>query len=99
MNLCVSGQLYDPTNVALNNPLGPGYSSESDQVVYTSQAEYLSYAMNPGQVMYHGPRMYRIQAMYPRPLPYPCQVLDTGEAMELVNPPVPTLATREKSPI
>ena len=53
MNLCVSGQLYDPANVALNNPLGTGYSSESDQGVYTSQAQYIRYVMNPGQLMYN----------------------------------------------
>ena len=93
MNVCVSGQHYDPANynMALNNPLGPGYSGESDQVVSTSQAEHPRHAMNHDQVMYHG------QSMYPSPVLNPCQVMSYSDAMEPVFHPVSMTAIRQES--
>ena len=111
MNLCVSGQLYDAANVALNNPLRPSYSSESDQAVCTSQAQHPRHAMNygqvqvmyphpaiyPGQVMYPNQVMYPGQAMHLSPVLNPCQVMGNSEAVEPVSPPVSTLATMQES--
>ena len=99
INLCVSGQLYDPANEALNNPLGPGYSSESDQVdlVGTNQAQHPRHALNHGQVMYYSQVMYPGQAMQISPVLNPCQVMNNGEAVEPVSSQVSTLATRQES--
>ena len=79
MNLCASDQHYDPANynMTLNNPLGPGYSGESDQVVSTSQAEH-PHPMNHGQVMYSNSG----QAQHTRHAMNHCQVMysDSGQA-------------------
>ena len=63
--------------------MGPGYSSESDQVVYTSQAQYTRHVMNPGQLMYPGQAMYPGQSVYPGQSMYPDQAMYPGQSMYL----------------